>query len=205
MATDLSKIGGVTLAGNTQRNRLTPRQQFEQRFNPLVQAKTPTKSFDLTGANPMIGEGLMDFAEGLSDLAADQRRQRAAEEKARMKVLTDQEDDDMAEILEKYKTDGKKLFESADLSTPHGIADYQNKDNALKDEGVAAMDGRINEHRYRSGFRVDSSQRDAEVTKRIQTIKDEKNTERATRGGAEFIATHELGSDPNDWVGGAVR
>ena len=88
-----------------------------------------------------------------------------------MKVITDKEDDDMSQILEKYNTDGKNIFESADLSSPEGILDYGAKNEAHKQEGLAAMDGRINEHRYRSKFNVDSSQQDAEVTKRIQGIK----------------------------------
>jgi len=202
MALSLSQIGGVSLMGNQQRNRLTPKQEFAQRFTPLVQDKTPPITLDTRGIySGGIGEGLQSVGEALVDFGELKQRERAAEARAQLKVLTDKDDDDMAEILEQAKTARANNLENSDLSTSEGIEQYTSNEEGIDNLFGGRMDGRINEHRYKSKFEVDALQQDALTTKRIETIKDEKNTTRGTNKAAEVIASHPLGADVNSYLG----
>jgi len=202
MALDLSQIGGVTLMGNQQRNRRTPKQEFAQRFTPLVQDKTPPVNLDTRGIySGGVAEGLQDFSEALESISDEEQRKRAIEAKAQLKVLTDKEDDNMAENLEQAKTARANNLESSDLSTDEGIEQYTLNETEIDLQFGGKMDGRINEHRYKSKFEVDALQQDALTTKRIETIKDERNTTRGTNKAAEIIASHPLGADPNTYLG----
>jgi hypothetical protein len=62
------------------------------------------------------------------------------------------------------------------------------------------MDGRINEHRYKSKSAVDALQQDATTNGRINTLRDERNTTRGTNEAARIIQSYGPGTDPNTYI-----
>jgi hypothetical protein len=198
MATNLEKIGGVRPSG-VQGNRKSPALRNNVNVQAPAQDKTPNRRFDASGIKGP-GEALQAVGAAGSKLAEDMNRRNVAEQKAQLKAVTDQDDDDMAEILEEQKTARAKHFQDADLSNQDGIKKYREGVAEIDQQFAGRMDGRINEHRYKSKSAVDALQQDATTNGRINTLRDERNTTRGTNEAARIIQSYGPGADPNTYI-----